>query len=84
MWRFSVTLNHGDTGWEHYADAWEIRLPDCTVLGTRILHHPHVEEMPFSRSLSGVTIPRSAAQVLIYPRDSVHGWGAPYPFDLPR
>ncbi|MEO1686727.1 MAG: hypothetical protein AAFU61_02360 [Pseudomonadota bacterium] len=84
VWRFDVTLRHGDTGWDHYADAWEIRLPGGEVLGTRTLFHPHVEEQPFTRSLSGVTIPRGTAQVLIYPRDSVHGWGAPLTLDLPR
>jgi len=24
-WNFDVTLSHPDTGWDHYADGWEIR-----------------------------------------------------------
>ena len=32
-WTAHVTLEHGDTGWEHYADAWRVLGPDGTVLG---------------------------------------------------
>ncbi|GMG85270.1 hypothetical protein LNKW23_44880 [Paralimibaculum aggregatum] len=75
-WRFDVTLQHADTGWEHYADAWRVVGPDGTVYGTRTLHHPHVEEQPFTRSLSGVAIPAGVGEVAIEARDSVHGWSA--------
>ena len=56
-WHFDVTAQHADTGWEHYADAWRVVGPDGTVHGTRTLYHPHVDEQPFTRSLSGVAIP---------------------------
>ena len=75
-WTFSVTIAHGDTGWDHYADAWRVVTLEGEVLGTRTLHHPHVEEQPFTRSLSGVAIPREVREVLIEARDSVHGWNA--------
>ncbi|MEM6744988.1 MAG: hypothetical protein AAF676_14835 [Pseudomonadota bacterium] len=83
-WRFDVTVAHGDEGWEHYADAWEVRLPSGEVLGTRELLHPHVTEQPFTRSLSGVAIPEGATAVEVFARDSVHGWGAPMRVELPR
>lgn len=73
-WRFDVTLKHGDTGWEHYADAWRVVSSDGTVYGTRTLYHPHVEEQPFTRSLSGVAIPEGVSAVQIQAKDSVHGW----------
>ncbi|MEM8790303.1 MAG: hypothetical protein AAGE80_01700 [Pseudomonadota bacterium] len=73
-WRFDVTLLHGDTGWDHYADAWRVVGPDGTVYGTRILAHPHVNEQPFTRSLSGVEIPSGVTSVTIEAKDSVHGW----------
>ena len=73
-WSFDVTLLHADTGWEHYADAWRVVAPDGTVLGTRTLLHPHVNEQPFTRSLSGVEIPAGTAEVFIEAHDSVHGW----------
>jgi len=75
-WRFDVTVSHADTGWEHYADAWRVVGPDGTVYGTRKLYHPHVDEQPFTRSLSGVAIPPGVRTVTIEARDSVHGWGA--------
>ena len=72
-WRFDVTLRHGDTGWEHYANKWEVVGPDGTVLGTRVLAHPHVNEQPFTRSLLGVRIPESVGTVTVRAYDSVHG-----------
>ncbi len=75
-WRISVTLEHADTGWEHYADAWRVVGPEGDVLGTRTLFHPHVEEQPFTRSLSGVAIPEGLTEVTIEAHDSVHGWAA--------
>jgi hypothetical protein len=74
-WRFDVSVAHGDTGWEHYADAWRVAGPDGTVYGTRTLFHPHVGEQPFTRSLSGVAIPAGVASVTVEAHDSVHGWG---------
>jgi len=74
-WRFDVTVKHADTGWDHYADAWRVVGPDGTVYGTRTLYHPHVDEQPFTRSLSGVSIPAGVTSVTVESRDSVHGWG---------
>jgi hypothetical protein len=72
---FNVTVRHADTGWKHYADRWEVLAPDGTVLGVRTLYHPHVNEQPFTRSLSGVKIDRSIQEVTLRARDSKHGWG---------
>ena len=83
-WRFDVTVRHGDEGWDHYADAWRVVGPDGAVYGTRTLHHPHVEEQPFTRSLSGVAIPDGVETVTVEARDSVHGWGAGVSVPLPR
>jgi hypothetical protein len=75
-WRFDVTVSHADTGWDDYADAWRVELPDGTVLGTRELLHPHVDEQPFTRSLAGVAIPDGAAEIAVRARTSVEGWSA--------
>ncbi len=72
-WTFAVTLRHDDTGWDHYADLWQIFTPDGELLGERVLLHPHVDEQPFTRSQSGITIPESVSQVIIRARDTVHG-----------
>lgn len=74
-YRFDVSVAHADTGWDHYADRWEVVAPDDSVLGTRILHHPHVNEQPFTRSLSGVAIPANIDHVVIRAHDSVHEYG---------
>tara|TARA_R110002124_G_scaffold118088_1_gene275333 strand:- start:1380 stop:1796 length:417 start_codon:yes stop_codon:yes gene_type:complete len=74
-YRFSITVAHDDTGWDHYADAWQVIGPDGAVLGERILAHPHVNEQPFTRSLSGVAIPNGITSVIVRARDLVHGFG---------
>ena len=73
-WRFDVTLSHPDTGWDHYADGWRVLDMDGNELGMRVLYHPHVEEQPFTRSLSGVVIPAGLSEVQIEARCSVDGW----------
>ncbi len=72
---FSVTVRHNDEGWDHYANKWEVIAPDGTVLGTRILYHPHVDEQPFTRSLSGANMPATIDTVTIRAHDSVHQSG---------
>ena len=84
-YRFTVTVAHADEGWDHYADQWDVVAPDGTVLGTRVLHHPHVTEQPFVRSLSGVEIPDGIDSVTVRARDSVHGYGGiEQTVDVPR
>ncbi|OOZ39031.1 hypothetical protein BOW52_07730 [Solemya elarraichensis gill symbiont] len=75
LYTFHVSLLHGDTGWDHYANKWEIIDSDGNVLGTRVLHHPHENEQPFTRSLTGVAIPDGISSVTIRGYDSVHADG---------
>jgi len=70
-----VTLRHEDTGWDHYANRWEVLAPDGRVLATRVLVHPHVHEQPFTRSLSAVRIPAEYTWVRVRGHDLVHGYG---------
>lgn len=72
---FHVTLEHGDEGWHHYADLWEVLTLDDHLLGARVLYHPHENEQPFTRSLSGVAVPQGTRQVKVRARDSLHGYG---------
>jgi hypothetical protein len=84
-WRFEVTLAHGDTGWDDYADGWRVELGDGTVLGTRALAHPHVAEQPFTRATGGIVIPEATTEVHIRSSTNTEGWSATttaYP--LPR
>ena len=70
-----VTLRHADTGWDHYANRWEIIAPDGRVIATRVLVHPHVDEQPFTRSLAAVPIPAEYTWVRLRGHDLVHGYG---------
>ena len=74
-YRFNVTVRHADSGWGHYADRWEVLAPDGSILDTRTLAHPHINEQPFTRSLSGVNISADIRQVTIRAHDSTHGFG---------
>jgi hypothetical protein len=71
---FSVTINHGDEGWDHYANVWQVVGADGTVYGERVLLHPHVDEQPFTRSQSGIAIPQDVNTVIVRAGDSVHGF----------
>jgi len=81
-WTFHVTVEHPDTGNSDYADGWDIITPENEVLKadpndsfTRLLAHPHVNEQPFTRSQSGITIPDGVNGVFVRAHDLVHGWG---------
>ncbi|MFO7603161.1 MAG: hypothetical protein R6X06_05015 [Gammaproteobacteria bacterium] len=73
-WTVHVTVEHADTGWEHYADGWRVVDAEGNVLGSRTLYHPHVNEQPFTRSLSGLHIPENLDEVYVEAHDKVHGW----------
>lgn len=82
-WRFDVSVRHADKGWDHYADGWYILAPDGTELGYRKLLHPHQNEQPFTRSLSGVVVPPGLTEVHVRAHDSVHGLGEVFVLPLP-
>lgn len=84
-WTVSATIAHPDTGWDHYADGFRVETGDGTVLGMRTLHHPHVEEQPFTRSLGGIAVPAGVDRLLVRARCNVDGWAdAAMPVTLPR
>lgn len=70
--RVNVTIAHADDGWEHYANRWDVLDENGALLGSRTLHHPHVNEQPFTRSLT-LTIPPTVNTITIVASDSVHG-----------
>ena len=72
---FAVTVRHDDSGWDHYANRWEVVGPDGRVIATRTLFHPHVDEQPFTRHLRGVAIAPTVTWVRVRGHDLVHGDG---------
>lgn len=74
-WSFTVKVRHADTGWDHYANLWEVvDTENGEVLGSRELLHPHVNEQPFIRSVGGVSIPEGVEQVTVRARCNKHGF----------
>ena len=73
-WSVNVTLKHGDTGWDHYADNWRVVDDEGNILGDRVLLHPHVDEQPFTRGLGDMKVPEGTTTVYIEAHDKVHGW----------
>ena len=85
VYDFDVTVQSDDTGWSHYADAFEVLGPDGTVLGKRVLLHPHEDEQPFTRDLHGVRIPAGITKVTVRAHHKAKGYdGAVVTVDLPR
>lgn len=67
----SATVRHNDTGWDNYADAFEVR-GEAVENGLRVLLHPHETEQPFTRSQSGV---KAAGLVWLEAKDNLEGYG---------
>lgn len=73
---FNATVAHRDEGWKHYADKWEIVTPEGQVIVERILFHPHVDEQPFTRSLSRVVVPIGVSEVTVRAYCNLTGVGS--------
>lgn len=73
-WAVNVTLEHADSGWDHYADMWRLVDLEGNVLASRVLLHPHVDEQPFTRGLGSVDVPENTTRIIIQAHDTVHGW----------
>ena len=72
-YQFAVTLRHADKSWDHYANFWQVQSEDGKVLAKRVLHHPHVNEQPFTRSLSNVKLPKNTKRVVVVAGCNVDG-----------
>jgi len=72
-YRVTATIASADTGWNKYADFWVVRTPRGFVLRKRVLEHPHIDDQPFTRALSGLHIPEGEDVVEIAASDSVEG-----------
>lgn len=62
---FDVTIRSRDSGWDYYAERFEVIAPDGSMLGERILLHPHTDEQPFTRELEEVRIADSIRFVTV-------------------
>lgn len=72
---FAVTVSSPYDTPERYADAFRVRGADGTEYGVTELTHDHATEQPFTRTLSGVTLPAGVTSVVVEGRDRANGWG---------
>ncbi len=73
--RFSVTVQHADTGWKHYANRYDLLDVNGPLISSRVLRHPHVDEQPFSRELGPIAIRHDVEKVKVRANDLIHGTG---------
>ena len=75
-WTFEVTIRSNDRGPDSYCDRVEILAPTGGILGILHLAHPHIDEQPFTRQLSGVKISQGLLNsVLVRAHHNLHGYG---------
>jgi hypothetical protein len=72
---FNVTVRHEEESPVHFVDRWEIVAPDGRILGTKRFTSAHVNEQPFTRMLSGVSIPPQIDRVTVRAHDTQHAFG---------
>lgn len=73
-WSLSVTISSPYDTQERYADGWRVLSPEGAVLGKRELTHPHGGQS-FTRTQSGLEIPRGVDEITVEGRDLKNGYG---------
>ena len=85
IYHIRVTIEHEDTGWDDYVEAWEIFGPDGTVLGVRPFFEPELERQKTVSALAGVVIPEDVKTVTIRARKFPGGLeGDPFEIQIPH
>lgn len=73
-WTFALTVRSDDISATEFGDSWELRTLDGEVLATRVLAHEHINEQPFTRSMSGIVIPDGIKTVIGVAHHNVGGY----------
>jgi hypothetical protein len=85
IYHVTVTIEHEDTGWDDYVDAWEIVGTDGTLLGVRPFFEPELEQTSTVSALAGVVIPTEIKSVTIRTRKHPEGYqGDPVEIAIPH
>jgi hypothetical protein len=64
-YRIDATIKSRDTGWDYYAERFEVVTQDGKILAIRVLLHPHEDEQPFTRELDNVKIPAGVTDIKV-------------------
>jgi hypothetical protein len=85
IYHIKVTIEHEDTGWDHYVESWEIFAPDGQILGVRPFFEPELERLKTVSALAGVVIPEDVKAVTIRARTHPSGFeGDPVKVKIPH
>jgi hypothetical protein len=85
IYHVKVTIEHEDTGWDDYVDAWEIIGADGTVLGVRPFFEPELERNKTVTALAGVVIPEDIKTATIRTHKHPQGYeGDPVEISIPH
>ena len=72
---FAVTITSPYDTAQRYADGFRVIGADGSVFGEFKLTHDHATEQPFTRTLTGITIPAGVREVIVQARDQKNGYG---------
>lgn len=85
IYHIRVTIEHEDTGWDDYVEAWEIAGPDGELLGVRPFFEPELDRTQTVSALAGVVIPEQIKTVTIRTRSYPDGLvGDPVEVQIPH
>jgi hypothetical protein len=73
IYHIRVTIEHQDTGWDDYVEAWEITSPEGELLGVRPFFEPELDDTKTVTALAGVVIPEDIRTITI--RARIHPTG---------
>lgn len=74
MYWFYISIDHGDKGWDHYANRVELLNEKKQIFATRVFRHPHVKQRPFTRDVA-VRLKKPIENFTVRGHDLVHGYG---------
>lgn len=85
IFHIKVVIEHQDTGWDDYVDAWEIVGLDGQLLGSRPFFEPALDQEKTVSALAGVVIPDDVKTVMIRARKHPQGYqGEPVEITIPH
>ncbi len=85
IYHVKVVIEHEDTGWDDYVDAWEIIGSNGMILGVRPFFEPELDQSRTVSALAGVVIPEDVKTVTIRTRKHPDGYkGDPVEITIPH
>lgn len=85
IFHIKVTIEHEDTGWDDYVEAWEIFDPEGKLIGVRPFFEPELERAQTVSALSGVVIAEEIKTITVRARTYPNGFeGDPVEVQIPH